>query len=102
MLRRPLVPEGNESVYNQYTLRVRDRDALREHLQARGIGCAVYYPVPLHLQPCFAYLGYAAGDFPESERAAAEVISIPVYPELEADERERVAEAIEDFYAVGG
>jgi dTDP-4-amino-4,6-dideoxygalactose transaminase len=101
-LRRPLVPEGNESVYNQYTLRVRDRDALREHLQARGIGCAVYYPVPLHLQPCFAYLGYSAGDFPESERAAAEVISIPVYPELEAEERERVARVIEGFYGVGG
>ncbi|HEX6371485.1 MAG TPA: DegT/DnrJ/EryC1/StrS family aminotransferase [Longimicrobium sp.] len=102
VLRRPLVPEGNESVYNQYTLRVRDRDGLREHLQSRGIGCAVYYPVPLHLQPCFAYLGYAAGDFPESERAAGEVLSIPVYPELAADERERVAEAIEGFFAVGG
>jgi dTDP-4-amino-4,6-dideoxygalactose transaminase len=102
VLRRPLVPEGNESVYNQYTLRVRDRDALREHLQSQGIGCAVYYPVPLHLQPCFAYLGYAAGDFPESERAAAEVISIPVYPELEAEERERVALVIEGFYGTGG
>ena len=102
ILRRPLVPEGNESVYNQYTLRVRDRDGLKEHLPARGIGCAVYYPVPLHLQPCFAYLGYSAGDFPESERAAAEVISIPVYPELEADERERVARAIEGFYGTEG
>jgi dTDP-4-amino-4,6-dideoxygalactose transaminase len=101
-VRRPLVPEGNESVYNQYTLRVRDRDGLKEHLQARGIGSAVYYPVPLHLQPCFAYLGYSAGDFPESERAAGEVISIPVYPELEAEERARVAEAIEGFYGVGG
>lgn len=102
VLRRPLVPEGNESVYNQYTLRVRGRDALREHLQARGIGCAVYYPVPLHLQPCFAYLGYSAGDFPESERAAAEVLSIPVYPELAPEERERVARAIEGFYGTGG
>ncbi|HYR09536.1 MAG TPA: DegT/DnrJ/EryC1/StrS family aminotransferase, partial [Longimicrobium sp.] len=92
----------NESVYNQYTLRVRDRDGLRAHLQAAGIGCAVYYPVPLHLQPCFGYLGYSAGDFPESERAAAEVISIPVYPELEAEERERVARAIEAFYGVEG
>jgi dTDP-4-amino-4,6-dideoxygalactose transaminase len=100
-VRRPLVPEGNESVYNQYTLRVRDRDALRAHLQAQGIGCSVYYPVPLHLQPCFAYLGYGPGDFPESERAAGEVLSIPVYPELAADEREQVAEAIESFYAAG-
>jgi dTDP-4-amino-4,6-dideoxygalactose transaminase len=102
ILRRPLIPEGSESVYNQYTLRVRDRDGLRAHLQQQGIGSAVYYPVPLHLQPCFAYLGYAAGDFPESERAAAEVISIPVYPELEAEERARVAEAIEGFYGMGG
>jgi dTDP-4-amino-4,6-dideoxygalactose transaminase len=98
LLRRPHIPQGNESVYNQYTLRVERRDALREHLQARGIGCAVYYPVPLHLQPCFGYLGYGPGDFPESERAATEVISIPVYPELATDERERVAQAIEAFY----
>ena len=101
VLRRPVVPAGSESVYNQYTLRVRDRDALRAHLQAQGIGCAVYYPVPLHLQPCFAYLGYGPGDFPESERAAGEVLSIPVYDELAAEEREEVAEGIESFYAVG-
>jgi dTDP-4-amino-4,6-dideoxygalactose transaminase len=101
VLRRPLVPAGNESVYNQYTLRVRDRDALRAHLQAEGIGCSVYYPVPLHLQPCFGYLGYGPGDFPESERAAAEVLSIPVYPELAEDERARVADAVEAFYAAG-
>ncbi|HEX2208090.1 MAG TPA: DegT/DnrJ/EryC1/StrS family aminotransferase [Longimicrobium sp.] len=101
-VRRPLIPEGNQSVYNQYTLRVENRDALREHLQARGIGCAVYYPVPLHLQPCFGYLGYGKGDFPESERAAREVISIPVYPELAAEERERVAREIEAFYGAEG
>jgi dTDP-4-amino-4,6-dideoxygalactose transaminase len=101
VLTRPHIPEGNESVYNQYTLRVRDRDALREHLSREGIGAAVYYPRALHLQPCFAYLGYGEGDFPESERATAEVISIPVYPELAPDERERVAEAIEAFYAAG-
>ncbi|MBW3655621.1 MAG: DegT/DnrJ/EryC1/StrS family aminotransferase, partial [Gemmatimonadetes bacterium] len=101
LLRRPHIPQGNESVYNQYTLRVDRRDALREHLQARGIGCAVYYPVPLHLQPCFAYLGYGPGDFPESERAATEVISIPVYPELGAGEREQVARAVEAFYGRG-
>lgn len=99
---RPRVPAGNESVYNQYTLRVRDRDALRAHLQEAGIGCAVYYPVPLHLQPCFAYLGYGAGDFPESERAAGEVISIPVYAELAPDERARVADEVERFYRAKG
>jgi dTDP-4-amino-4,6-dideoxygalactose transaminase len=100
-LRRPRVLEHNESVYNQYTLRAQDRDRLREHLNAREIGCAVYYPLPLHMQPCFQYLGYREGDFPESERASREVLSIPVYPELTADERERVAVAIEEFYAAG-
>jgi dTDP-4-amino-4,6-dideoxygalactose transaminase len=99
VLRRPAVPEGNLPVYNQYTLRATERDRLREHLAAEGIGSAVYYPRPLHLQPCFAYLGYAEGDFPESERASEEVLSIPVFPELREDERERVAEAIEHFYA---
>jgi dTDP-4-amino-4,6-dideoxygalactose transaminase len=100
-LRRPRVLPDNESVYNQYTLRVRERDRLREHLTAAGVGSAVYYPLPLHLQPCFQYLGYREGDFPEAERASREVLSIPVYPELAADERERVAEAIEQFFAAG-
>ncbi|HEX9936301.1 MAG TPA: DegT/DnrJ/EryC1/StrS family aminotransferase [Longimicrobium sp.] len=97
-LARPVVPATSESVYNQYTLRVQGRDRLREALGAEGIGCAVYYPKPLHLQPCFQYLGYGPGDFPHAEQASAEVLSIPVYPELEADERERVARAIERFY----
>ena len=98
---RPHVPADRESVYNQYTLRVKDRDALRAHLQAEGIGCAVYYPVPLHLQPCFSYLGYREGDFPEAERAAGEVLSIPVFSELTEEEREQVADAVERFYAAG-
>jgi dTDP-4-amino-4,6-dideoxygalactose transaminase len=97
---RPKVPETSESVYNQYTLRVNGRDRLRQTLQDEGIGCAVYYPKPLHLQPCFQYLGYGEGDFPHAERASAEVLSIPVYPELEPDERERVARAVERFYEV--
>jgi dTDP-4-amino-4,6-dideoxygalactose transaminase len=97
-LRRPTIPEGNVSVFNQYTLRARDRDRLRSHLQEAGIGCAVYYPVPLHLQPCFGYLGYGPGSFPESERAAGEVISIPVYAELTPEEREQVALEVERFY----
>jgi len=95
---RPRVPETSESVYNQYTLRVNGRDRLRQALHDQGIGCAVYYPKPLHLQPCFHYLGYGEGDFPRAERASAQVLSIPVYPELEADERERVARAVERFY----
>lgn len=98
-LTRPVVRDGNESAVNQYTVRVKDRDRLREHLSERGIGAAVYYPVPLHLQPCFSYLGYGAGDFPESERASAEVISFPIYPELTVDEMEQVAAAVEEFYA---
>lgn len=96
---RPRVLEKNESIYNQYTLRVRDRDALRERLQARGVGNAIYYPLPLHLQPCFAYLGYEAGALPESERAAAEVLSLPIFPELRPSELEEVAAAIEEFYS---
>jgi dTDP-4-amino-4,6-dideoxygalactose transaminase len=96
---RPVVRDYNESIYNQYTLRVENRDALREHLNARGIGNAVYYPLPLHLQPCFAYLGYREGDFPESERASQQVVSIPIFPELSAAELEEVATAIEEFFA---
>lgn len=97
-LQRPRVRGENESIFNQYTLRVRDRDELREHLTARDIGSAVYYPLPLHLQPCFSYLGYSAGDFPRSEAAAAEVLSLPIFPELVESELEEVATAIEGFY----
>lgn len=97
-LRRPRIAEGNESIFNQYTVRAQRRDELREFLKDRGVGHAVYYPVPLHLQPCFAYLGHQPGDFPESERAAAEVISIPIFPELREEELEGVADAIEEFY----
>ncbi|MBV9772534.1 MAG: DegT/DnrJ/EryC1/StrS family aminotransferase [Gemmatimonadetes bacterium] len=95
----PIRPE-NESIINQYTLRVLDgrRDALADHLRERGVGSSVYYPVPLHLQECFAYLGYGEGDFPESERAAREVLSIPVYPELAAEQREHVADTIRAFF----
>lgn len=89
----------NEHVYNQYTVRVTDgrRDALREFLTDRGIGSGVYYPVPLHLQACFASLGYSAGDLPASEQAAAEVLSLPVFPELSEEERDEVVRAIGEF-----
>jgi dTDP-4-amino-4,6-dideoxygalactose transaminase len=79
-------------------IRVPRRDALLEHLTASGIGCAVYYPLALHLQPCFAHLGYREGQFPESEAATREVLAIPVYPELTASQRERVADTIMRFY----
>lgn len=94
---RPTVTAENRSVWNQYTIRAARRDELAEHLAARGIGCNVYYPVPLHLQPCFAELGYGNGDLPESERAAREVLSLPIFPELYPHERDRVIEAVHDF-----
>lgn len=94
----PVVDPANVSIYNQYTLRVARRDELQEYLRSRGIGNAVYYPLPLHLQPCFAYLGYSEGAFPESERAALEVLSLPVYPELEEHQLNEVVDAVRQFY----
>ncbi len=85
-------------IFNQYTLRVERRDALREHLSAQRIGQSVYYPVPLHLQECFAELGYREGDFPRAEQACREVISLPVYPELEEDQQRAVVDALVAFY----
>jgi dTDP-4-amino-4,6-dideoxygalactose transaminase len=85
-------------IFNQYTIRVRDRDALVEHLKARGIGYGIYYPIPLHLQPCFARLGHRPGDFPETERAAAEVLSLPVFPELAPAQIEEVVAVIAEFW----
>lgn len=94
----PVALPENHHVYNQYTVRAERRDELKRWLDERGIGNAVYYPLPLHLQECFAGLGYRAGDFPASERAAGEVISLPVYPELSAGQKEEVVEAVRAFY----
>jgi len=91
-------PDGRH-VVNQFTLRVPGRrDALRAHLAGRGIGTEVYYPEPLHLQPCFAGLGLRAGAFPHAERACAEVLSIPVFPELAEAQIDEVADAIRGFW----
>jgi dTDP-4-amino-4,6-dideoxygalactose transaminase len=97
-VRTPTIDPANESIYNQYTLRVARRDALQAHLKDMQIGSAVYYPLSLHLQPCFAYLGYKRGAFPESERAAQEVISLPVYPELKQAQLDEVINAVRGFY----
>jgi dTDP-4-amino-4,6-dideoxygalactose transaminase len=97
-VRTPVIAAGNESIYNQYTLRVERRDALQAHLKAKGIGSAIYYPLPLHRQPCFAYLGYQEGSCPEAERAAREVLSLPVYPELTRAQQDEVIAAVREFY----
>lgn len=94
----PFIDPLNTSIFNQYTLRAQRRDELKAHLDARKIGNYVYYPLPLHLQPCFAYLGYKQGACPEAERAAREVISIPVYPELIRPQQDEVIDAIRAFY----
>ena len=90
----PPIDEGNWSIYNQYVVRVPERDRVKQRLAERGIGTAVYYPIPLHLQECFAYLGYKAGDFPESERACEEVLALPIYPELPEEQARYVAEEL--------
>ncbi len=94
----PYIDPANESIYNQYTIRVAKRDALKDHLKAKGIGHSVYYPLPLHLQPCFAYLGYKEGACPEAEKAAKEVVSLPVFPELTAAQRDEVVAAVRSFF----
>ncbi|HEX6534969.1 MAG TPA: DegT/DnrJ/EryC1/StrS family aminotransferase [Gemmatimonadaceae bacterium] len=97
-VRTPVIDPANESIYNQYTLRVERRDELQAYLKGKGIGTAIYYPLPLHLQPCFAYLGYRAGSCPESERAAREVLSLPVFPELSRAQQDETIEAVRAFY----
>jgi len=94
----PYVEPANESIFNQYTIRVDRRDDLRNHLKSRGIGNAIYYPLPLHLQPCFAYLGYKEGSCPEAESAAREVLSIPIYPELTDAQKNEIVDTIRGFY----
>jgi dTDP-4-amino-4,6-dideoxygalactose transaminase len=98
----PHVAPRCESVYNQYVIRVKDRDAVRHSLRARGVGSEVYYPVPLHLQRCFSFLGGKAGDLPESERAAGETLAIPVYPELTAAQKDFVASTVGEVVEASG
>jgi dTDP-4-amino-4,6-dideoxygalactose transaminase len=91
----------NRHIFNQYCIRVKDRDALVQHLKQQKIGTEIYYPLPMHLQECFADLHYRAGDFPESERAAAESLALPIYPELSTVQLQRVVECIAGHYQTG-
>ena len=94
----PKTDPANEHIFHQYTLRVERRDALVAHLKSSGIGCAVYYPLALHLQPCFADLGYRRGSLPVTEAAMEAVLSIPIYPELTAAQQDAVVRAVKAFY----
>jgi len=93
-----IAPKGYDHIYNQFTIRVGDRDGLREHLRSRGIPSEIYYPYPLHLQPALADLGYQPGDLPHSEAASVEVLSLPIYPELTERQLRTVVEGIAEFY----
>ncbi len=90
----PLEPRDRRHTFNQYVIRVADRDGLKRHLDASGIGNEIYYPVPFHLQPCFADLGYTKGDFPHAERAAAESLALPIYSELTLEQQQAVVATI--------
>src|SRR5690606_38852296 len=101
-IRTPDIVAGQRHIFNQYVIRVGRRDELRAHLAAERIGTEIYYPVPLHRQACFAYLGYEAGACPVAEHAAAEVLALPIYPELTAQQLEHVADRVTAFFAGQG
>ena len=90
-----------ESAYHLYVVRHPRRDELKQHLEANKVGCALHYPLPLHLQKCYASLGYKEGDFSVAEKAARQCLSLPIYPELTEEQIQRVAEVIRDFFRRG-
>jgi dTDP-4-amino-4,6-dideoxygalactose transaminase len=95
----PGIVPGYRHIWNQYAIRATRRDELKRFLGVRGVGTEIYYPVPLHQQPCFAYLGYAEGDFPEAERAAAQTLALPIFPELQEAQLQYVVDQIAAFYS---
>ena len=94
----PETPDNQTHVYNQFTIRVSERDGLRAFLKERGIPTEVYYPAPLHLQRAYAYLGHKVGDFPEAESASKEVVALPIYPELSREQQETIVATVSDFF----
>jgi dTDP-4-amino-4,6-dideoxygalactose transaminase len=100
-VRLPIEPPDRSHIFNQFVIRTADRDGLKRHLDQQGIGNEIYYPVPFHLQPCFANLGYRQGAFPHAERASLESLAIPVYGELRVDQQEAVVSAIGQFVQRG-
>lgn len=100
-LKTPHVRRDGRHVFHQFAIRVAEghRDALREHLRTRGVGSDIYYPLPLHLQNCFRYLGFEKGAFPAAERAAAETLALPIYPELTDEQQDYVVSSIADFFS---
>jgi len=97
-VRTPRAVPGGRHIYNQYVIRAQDRDQLRQHLAELKVGSEIYYPVPLHLQQCFAYLGHTPGAFPHSESAARETVALPIYPELVPEQLQYVIDSIARFY----
>lgn len=97
-LELPVEAPGCESAWHLYVVRHPKRDEIKKHLDAAGVGCALHYPLPLHLQKCYAYLGYKPGDFPESERSANQCLSLPIYPELTEAQQDRVVEVLKQYF----
>ena len=94
----PVIKSDRDHIFHQYTIRIKYRDKLRKYLKKKGIPTMVYYPLPLHLQPCLEHLGYKKGDFPEAEKAAREVLSLPIYPELSKNDQNYIIKKIKEFY----
>jgi dTDP-4-amino-4,6-dideoxygalactose transaminase len=96
----PVERPGDFHIYNQFVVRAADRDGLQRHLKTKGVGTEIYYPVPFHMQECFAYLGHKQGDFPHAEAAAASVLALPIYSELTEEQQEYVVESVASFYEI--